>query len=96
MAVIDDDSVAAYAAARELRALYAAYRATSRAHVLVLRRMAAGLEADATTAREERERARQEIVRRTARARETEVVFGIRADQLRRRLLELRGLPVRR
>lgn len=90
---IDDDSVEAYAACRDLRALYETYQAAARAHLLVLGRIAGGERRSPRAGTEAWARNQQVIRRRTAQAQETGVVYGIRAEQLRRRLLEIRDLP---
>jgi hypothetical protein len=93
VARIDDETVRAYAAASKLIALYDAYRASSRAHLLVLQRMSAAVEADAERAEADRLETQAQLVRRAGLARETDAVFAIRAQQMRERLLELRALP---
>jgi hypothetical protein len=93
MADVDDERVLAYIAARDLAALYDAYRASSRAHLLVLLRIGAALNADPDPSMQERLDTRIDLVRRGALARETDAVFAVRVEQLRHRLLELRGLP---
>ena len=90
MAAITDETVLAYSAVRDLNAVYAAYRAASRAHLLVLDRLKEGAEREA--AADERLAVKRHIARRAGLARETEAVFTIRSAQLRRRMLELRGL----
>jgi hypothetical protein len=90
---IDDQTVTAYTALQELRFLYDAYRASSRAHVMVLQRIESGL-GDRRMTGEERNRTRLELIRHASLASETDAVFAIRAEQVRRRLLELRDLPV--
>jgi hypothetical protein len=90
MAAITDETVLAYSAARDLNALYAAYRAASRAHLLVLSRLEEGAEREADD--DERLAVQRHIARRAGLARETERVFAIRSAQMRRRMLELRGL----
>ena len=90
-----DDEVVAYAACRDLRQLYEAYRAASRAHLLVLRRIDAGA-AFSDRARTADERLRQQLAltERAALAGQTEAALARRSDQLRDRMLELRGFPV--
>jgi hypothetical protein len=90
MAEITDESVLAYHAVRDLNALYAAYRAASRAHLIVLDRLEQGAEREASA--DERLAVKHAIARRAALARQTEAVFTIRSAQTRRRMLELRGL----
>ena len=90
MAAITDETVLAYSAVRDLNALYAAYRAAARAHLLVLRRLEEG--ADRELAGDERLAVKRDISRRTSLARETQAVFEIRSAQMRRRMMELRGL----
>jgi hypothetical protein len=92
VARIDDETVRAYAAVSKLTALYDAYRASSRAHLLVLQRMSAAVEADAERAEADRLETQAQLVRRAGLARETDAVFAIRAQQMRERLLELRAL----
>lgn len=89
----DDDSVVAYAACRDLRALYETYQASARAHAMVLARMAAGEARSPRAGTEAWTRNQQVIARRHALARESDLVYGLRAEQLRRRLLEIRDLP---
>ncbi|MCX4240480.1 hypothetical protein [Paraliomyxa miuraensis] len=81
-----DEAIIAHAAARRLRALYDAYRASSRAHALVLRRLAERLQAD-----DPRFEARsRELLERVALSRQTDLAFAIRSEHVRRRLLRLR------
>jgi hypothetical protein len=93
VARIDDETVLAYTAVSELTALYDAYRASSRAHLLVLQRLSAAVEADTERAEEDRLETQAQLVRRAGLARQTDAVFAVRAQQLRSRLLELRALP---
>jgi hypothetical protein len=91
----DDEAALAYAACRDLRALYEAYRATSRAHLLVLRRVDAGAAfSDRPRTADERLRQQLALAERAALAGETEAVFARRSQQLRDRMLELSGLRV--
>ena len=90
MAAITDEAVLAYSAVRDLNAIYAAYRAASRAHLLVLGRLDEGAQREPPG--EERLEVRRDIARRAGVARDTEAVFEIRSAQMRRRMLELRGL----
>ena len=90
---IDDETVTACTALRELRFLYDAYRASSRAHVMVLQRIESGLD-DQRMTRDKRNRVRLALIRRASLASETDAVFAIRAEQIRRRLLELCDLPI--
>jgi len=92
MAEITDEAVLAYAAARDLATLCDAYRAASRAHVLVLDRIGDGIDRSPRYDPLERLAARRRIARRQGTARDTDAVFAIRAAQLNRRMLELRGL----
>jgi hypothetical protein len=90
MAAITDETVLAYSAARDLNAVYAAYCAASRAHLLVLARLDEGAQREGNS--DERLAARRDLARRAGVARDTEAVFEIRSAQLHRRMLELRGL----
>ena len=92
MAAITDEAVLAYSAARDLAMLCDAYRAASRAHALVLGRIGEGMERSPRYDRAERLEAQRWIARRGGTARDTDAVFAIRAAQLERRMLELRGL----
>ena len=81
----EDDAILQYAAGRRLAALYDAYRASSRANVLVQRRIAghpieAGEPADL----------RAEILRRSALSHESDLAFARRAADVRARLPALR------
>lgn len=86
MAIADDD-VLAYRALRELSFVYDAYRAAARAHAAILSRASippAGREPmddDVLIRLEERR----------ALARQTDVVCGIRADQVQSRMAQLRS-----
>lgn len=89
-----DEACTANVAGRKLLALYQAYRATSRAHLVVLARMQSRLPAAAAGIDEVRDLAAvQALAPRAALARETYAVFGVRAEQVWRRLLELRRKP---
>lgn len=92
MAPIDDESVLAYTAVRDLSALYGAYRATSLAHLKVLERLAAQNERDEELATDERLAKQQALTRRAAAARESQAVIARRAAQLELRMRELRDL----
>jgi hypothetical protein len=90
---IDDETVRAYSGARELCALYEAYRASSRAHLIVLERIGDSVERNATMAVNRRQETLLQVVRRAALARQTDAVFAVRAQQLRERMRDLLGLP---
>jgi hypothetical protein len=92
MARIDDETVTAYAGVSLLTALYDAYRASSRAHLLVLRRMSGAVAADERRAQADGLETQARLVRRAGLARQADAVFAVRARQLRERLLELRAL----
>lgn len=82
----EDAAVLMYAAGRRLAALYDAYRATSRANVLVQGRIASRLpETDEASALRER------VWRRAALSRESDLAFERRGADVRRRLAELRA-----
>jgi hypothetical protein len=87
-----NEATSAYIAAKKLRALYDAYRATSRAHALVLRRIASntgfGPEIEAQTLKAQR------LARRFALARETDILFRVRTGQLDSRILELKDYGI--
>jgi hypothetical protein len=89
---INDETVRAHAAARRLLDLYDAYRAASRAHAIVLRRLEERVRAGEDVPAEKRQRDLMVLQRRIALAAETDSVFAVRRDQLRRRLLDLQGV----
>ena len=84
-----DEATTAYIAARKLGALYNAYRAASRSHLLILARLADAIAADAKLPAAKRALAQQQLRREAALAQETDLVFGARAEQVKRRILEL-------
>jgi hypothetical protein len=92
----EDEIVMAYAACRDLRQVYEAYRFASRAHRLVLYRLVEGA---ATNPRpisnDDRLRRGLELSSRYLLATQADATFGRRSDQLRDRMLILRGFPVR-
>lgn len=81
-----DEAIVAHDAARKLRALYRAYRATSRANAIVLKRVAGQLDVDdpETPAR------LSSLRRRVALSRETDEAYALRSEDLRKRMLRLR------
>lgn len=81
-----DEAIVAHAAATELRALYEAYRATSRANALVLRRIASAL----STKDPQFEAKARQLVERVALSRWTDLAFALRTEDIRRRMLRLR------
>lgn len=81
-----DEAIEAHAAGTELRALYDAYRATSRANVIVLRRIAQRLRARDPLF----EAKARQLLERVALSRRTDLAFGIRNEDIRRRLVRLR------
>lgn len=81
-----DEVIRAYAAAKRLRALYDAYRATSHAHLWVLRRIAKAHEASTPAGT----LGLQRLHERAALSRQADLAFRARAEDLRRRLEELR------
>jgi hypothetical protein len=90
---INDETVTAHATVRGLRDLYDAYRAASRAHAMVLRRLEMGVQGAEDVPAEQRQRDLTALQGRIALAAETDGVFAIRRDQLRRRLLDLQDVP---
>ena len=90
---ITDETVTAYHAVERLRSLYDAYRATSRAHVLVLGRLEEGIDDATEVPAERRARDRLRLAQQEDLSRTSEAVMAIRRDQLRRRLLDLTDLP---
>jgi hypothetical protein len=89
---ITAETVTAYHAVRGLQQLYDAYRATSRANMFVLGRLMRGIQdADGVPA-EKRTRDYVAAAAQAALSRQSEAIFTLRRDQLRRRRLELLGL----
>lgn len=82
----DDEAIVAHTAARKLRGLYEAYRVTSRANVLVLRRISEGLR----TSDPQFEAKARQLLERIALSRRTDLAFAIRTEDIRRRMLRLR------
>lgn len=83
-----DEAITAYTACKDLRLLYNAYRATSRAHALVLERLGESL-SDTEDARR-RSRREQRLRQQLSLAQETDLVFKMRAEDLTARLDDLR------
>lgn len=81
-----DEAIVAHAAARRLRALYDAYRATSRANAIVLRRIAERLRADDPHF----EAKSRQLLERVALSRSTDLALAMRTEHIRRRLFRLR------
>ncbi|MGH9381533.1 MAG: hypothetical protein ACRD2Z_13085 [Thermoanaerobaculia bacterium] len=94
MARTVDEVVLAYGAALELQALYNAYRVTSQAHLTILRQIAAAVDADLQLDGGTRRQLAARLLRRSALAKELDLVFGIRAEDLQLRVDALReGWP---
>jgi hypothetical protein len=93
----EDEIIVAYAACRGLRQVYDAYQFASRAHRLVLSRLAEGAATHPRpVSEEERLRRELELSSRYLLATQADATFGRRSDQLRDRMLILRGFPVRK
>ena len=99
----EEERILAYAACRELRRLYEAYQFAAQAHRLVLARAAEAEEARAEQSAaaspvgprlrspDERLALFLDLTGRDLVAAQTEAVFARRSEQLRRRMLGLRG-----
>lgn len=84
-----EEAVRARRAALALERLYNAYRATSRAHAMVLLRIGADLDGGASPLGERQRRLKRRVSEDLAVARETDRVFRERAEQIARRVDEL-------
>jgi hypothetical protein len=87
---IDDDSVSAYHATRELIALYDAYRATTRAQVVAFRQMLRILSEPDRMPDPQRPARLAEVRTQEALTRHIDAVFAQRTAQLLERLAEIR------
>jgi hypothetical protein len=83
-----DEAVRARCAAIKLERLYNAYRATSRAHAMVLTRISLELERHERNP-ERRLRKQQRLLSEMSLSRQSDLVFRDRAEQIRRRIDEL-------
>jgi hypothetical protein len=92
---INDETVAAVRAARELLRLYDAYRCDTRAQIAMLQQMERHQDKTEKRASDEKQLAAGELHLQEALAWRTDLTFAIRREQMRRRLLDLQGLPVR-
>ncbi len=90
---IDDETVRAAHASRDLIRLYDAYRATARAQIAAIQQVRRHLYADADRTDTERAIALARIDRREALAMHTDAIYAERREQVRRRLHELQDIP---
>mgnify|MGYP000229642608 CR=1 FL=1 len=84
-----DQATVAYQAAKKMEQLYNAYRSTSLAHIWVLRQARRNIQERRNSSIEEQMRTTKDILIRENLAKETDLVFGIRVQQVRRRIKEL-------
>lgn len=89
---ITAETVQAYRAVRRLQELYDAYRATSRANVLVVSRLIDAMADVREVPADKRDRDRVIATAKVALSRQSEAVYALRRAQLGRRRLELLGL----
>ena len=89
---IDDETVRAAHASRDLIRLYDAYRATARAQIAAIQQVRRHLNA-AARPDPQRAIALAQINRREALAIHTDAVYAERREQVRRRLHELQDIP---
>ncbi len=82
----------AYLASQELKRLYNAYRATSKAHIWVVRNIGHNIKNDESIPNDEKIAAFRQLQEREALSIETDLVFKVRANQLQRRIAELESL----
>lgn len=87
---IDDDTVGAFHATRELIALYDAYRATTRAQVIAFRQVLRHLSGPQRAGAPRRAATLAGVRTQEALARHTDEVFAQRTAQLLERLAEIR------
>jgi hypothetical protein len=90
---IDDETVRAAHASRELIRLYDAYRATARAQIAAIQQVRRHLNAAVDRRDPARAIALAWIHRREALAMHTDAVYAERREQVRRRLHELQDIP---
>lgn len=91
---LDDETVLAYQAMRDLNLLYGAYGAAAQAHAVILRRMIRTLAQRQTRQGSNVEAQRelqQRLLQRLSLAVETDMVSRGRSEQLDRRMTALRG-----
>jgi hypothetical protein len=93
MVDFDDDLVRAARAVEELERVFAAYAASARAHVIVLDRLDENVRSGDGSVNE-KARKLAALAQDRGLAMETGSVFAARRVQLRRRLLDVCGLPV--
>lgn len=84
-----DQATISYIAAQDLRRLYNAYRATSKANIWVLRNLRHNVLNNDTMSSSERMRAIKQLHQREALSTESDIVFKIRVDQLEQRIDEI-------